>query len=158
MSTAIIYATIHGSTGKAAKMLCKELENARTFDINRESFDLNEFDTVIIGSYVRMGMFDKTIRKFVLKYYPVLMKKNTALFMCSLMSENEEKYWHNNFPPQLLEKSYRAHFGCEFDKTQFHGFEKRIAKSVTKRNDEKGIYPVYRLNEEAIIQFGKNFR
>ncbi len=158
MATAIIYATIHGSTEKAAKMLCSQLENARTFDINRESFDLNEFDAVIVGSFVRMGLFDKTVRKFVLKYYPVLMHKKTAFFMCSLMSENEEKYWKNNFPPQLLEKSLKAHFGCEFDRTKFHGFEKRVAKSVLKRNDEKGVYPEYRINEKAIIKFGKDLK
>jgi menaquinone-dependent protoporphyrinogen oxidase len=157
-ATAIIYATVHGSTEKAAKLLSKELDNAKIFDINKESFDLDEFDTVVIGSYVRMGLFDKTIRKFVIRYYPSLMKKNTALFMCSLMKENEEKYWRNNYPPQLLEKSKTAHFGCEFDRTKFHGFEKRVAKSVTKRNDEKGIYPEYKLNREAIALFGKELK
>ena len=156
MSTAIIYATVHGSTEKAAKMLCEQINDAKAFDINRESFDLNDFDTVVVGSYVRMGLFDKTVRKFVLKYYPVLMKKKTALFMCSLMSENEEKYWRNNYPPQLIEKSLKAHFGCEFDRTKFHGFEKRVAKSVAKANAEKGLYPQYRLNEKVIIQFGKD--
>ncbi len=155
MATAIIYATVHGSTEKAAKLLADELGNAKTFDINRESFDLNEYDTVIIGSYVRMGLFDKTVRKFVLRYYPVLMKKKTAFFMCSLMKENEEKYWRNNFPPQLTEKSKTAHFGCEFKRENFRGFEKRVAKSVIKRNDEKGIYPEYELDREAIVRFGK---
>ena len=158
MATVIIYATVHGSTEKAAKRLSKELANADTFDINKESFNLDEYDTVVIGSYVRMGMFDKTVRKFVLRYYPVLMQKKTALFMCSIMSENEDKYWKNNYPPQLLEKSLKAHFGCEFEKEKFHGFEKRIASSVTKRNDEKGIYPKYELNENAIIQFGKELK
>jgi len=156
--TVIIYASLHGSTEKAAKMLAKELGNAKTFDINKESFNLDGFDTVIVGSYVRMGVFDKTVRKFVLKYYPVLMQKKTAFFMCSLMKENEEKYWKNNFPPQLIEKSLTAHFGCEFEKEKFRGFEKRVAKSVMKRNDEKGIYPIYELDEDRIVRFGKELK
>lgn len=156
MSTAIVYATVHGSTEKAAQMLCNQLADAEVFDINRDAFDLDKFDTVIIGSYVRMGLFDKTIRKFVIKFYPTLMKKNTAFFMCSIMPQNEQKYWYNNYPPQLLEKSLKAHFGCEFDKSRFHGFEKWVAKSVSRQNDEKGVYPVYKLNEKAIIQFGKD--
>lgn len=157
MSTAIVFASLHGSTEKAAKMLCDEIKDAKLFDINRDAFDLDGFDAVIIGSFVRMGLFDKNIRKFVIKFYPVLMKKKTALFMCSIMPENADKYWQNNYPPQLLEKSLKAHFGCEFDRTNYHGFEKRVAKSITKRNDEKGIYPVYKLDEKAIIQFGKDF-
>ena len=158
MSAAIVYASVHGSTKKAAQLLKKELPDAELFDINRDAFDLDGFDTVIIGSYVKMGLFDKTVRKFVLKYYPVLMRKNTALFMCSILPENEDKYWHNNYPPQLLEKSLKAHFGGEFDRKNFHGFEKRVAKSITKRNDEKGIYPDYRINEKAIIKFGKDLK
>lgn len=158
MPTAVIYASLHGSTERAAKMLCDTLEDAVAFDINREKFDLNGFDTVVIGSYVKMGMFDRTIRKFVLGYYPVLMKKKTALFMCSIMPENEQKYWKNNYPPQLLEKSPKAHFGSEFDYKSYRGFEKRVAKSVAKRNAEKGIYPEYKLNEEAISSFGKELR
>jgi hypothetical protein len=74
------------------------------------------------------------------------------------MPENEDKYWHNNYPPQLLEKSLKAHFGCEFDRKNYRGFEKRVAKSIIKRNDEKGIYPDYRINEKAIIQFGKDLK
>ena len=158
MAAAIIYASLHGSTEKAAKLLSAQLDGAKTFDINKETFNLDEFDTVIVGSYVRMGMFDKTIRKFVLRYYPVLMKKNTAFFMCSMMKENEEKYWRNNYPPQLLEKSKTAHFGCEFDREKFRGFEKRVAKSVMKRNDEKGIFPVYELDCDAIVRFGKELK
>ena len=158
MSVAVIYATVHGSTEKAAKLLADELGNAKVFDINKESFNLDEFDTVVVGSYVRMGLFDRNIRKFILRYYPVLMQKNTAFFMCSLMKENEDKYWKNNYPPQLLQKSETVHFGCEFNRDNFHGFEKRVAKSVVKRNDEKGIYPKYELNREAIIQFGKELK
>jgi len=158
MSVAIVYATVHGSTEKAAKLLHKQIENSEVFDINRDSFDLSKYDTVIIGSYVKMGMFDRNIRKFVLKYFNVLMKKNTGFFMCSMMPENAEKYWKNNFPPQILEKSPKAHFGSEFRKDEFRGFEKRIARMVSKENNRTGIYPEYRLDEKAIAEFGKEFK
>ena len=134
------------------------LGNADTFNINTEAFDLSEYDTVVIGSYVKMGVFDKTIRKFVLKYYPVLMQKKTALFMCSLMPENEDKYWRNNYPPQLVSKSLTAHFGCELDRDKLHGFEKRVAKAVARQNDEKGVYPEYKINEQAISRLAKELK
>ena len=158
MSTAIIFATAHGSTEKAAELLKKYLPDCESFNINTDSFDLSEYDTVIIGSYVKMGVFDKTVRKFVIKYYPHLMKIRTGLFMCSLMSENEDKYWKNNYPPQLVEKSVRGHFGCEFDVKKLHGIEKRIGKMVTRQNDEKGVYPTYQINEKAIKQFAEELK
>ena len=158
MSTAIIYATSHGSTEKAAALLKEQLTDCDVFNINADAFDLSKYDTVIIGSYVKMGVFDKTVRKFVIKYYPHLMKVKTGLFMCSLMPENEEKYWKNNYPPQLVEKSVTGHFGCEFDVEKLHGFEKRIGKAVRRQNDEKGVYPTYEINTQAIENFAKELK
>jgi menaquinone-dependent protoporphyrinogen IX oxidase len=158
LSTAIIYATAHGSTGKAAEILKKHLPDADIFNINTDAFDLSEYDTVVIGSYVRMGVFDKTVRKFVLKYYPHLMKIRTGLFMCSMMPENENKYWKNNYPPQLVAKSVTGHFGCEFDVKKLRGFEKRVGKAVSRQNDEKGVYPTYEINEKAIIAFAEELK
>ena len=157
MATAVIYATKHGSTEKAAKLLAENIKDAKAFNIYNDKFDLSGFDAVIIGSFVKMGVFDKKIRKFVLKYFNVLMSKKTGLFMCGIMPENEDAYWRNNYPPQLLEKSLKAHFGGEMDIDALFGMDRKIANMVIRENGTKGVFRKYTINETAIKDFGKRF-
>lgn len=157
MATAIIYASKSGSTEKAAQMLSKQIKGSEIFNIDRDAFDLAKFDAVIIGSFVRMGMFDKKIRKLVLKYGGILSEKKLGFFMCGMMPENEKQYWSNNFPPQIVEKAQTAHFGGELDIDNLHGMDKRIAKLVEKENQQKGIFKEFSINENAIKEFGKRF-
>lgn len=76
MKTAIVYATKYGSTKKAAEIIAEKLSNCTLIDIHAlpESFD--EYDCVILGSYVHMGVLQRDIRAFALGQIRLLLQKS----------------------------------------------------------------------------------
>ena len=80
MKTAIVYATKYGSTKKAAEIIAEKLSNCTLIDIHAlpESFD--EYDCVILGSYVHMGVLQRDIRAFALGQIRLLLQKKAGDF------------------------------------------------------------------------------
>lgn len=154
MATIIVYATKSGTTAKAAEILSGKLGGCDKANILTESFDLSGYDTVIIGSYIRMGTVDRTISRFMLQYISTLIEKKTALFICNCFEDNADDYIKHNVPPQLLEKmTATASFGGEMDKDKLKGFDRMIAKTVVKADREKGIIRRFVLNIDNIDDF-----
>ena len=59
MSVLIIYDGKSGTTQKAANLLKEYLPQAETVDIKKLNHNLASYDTVIIGSAIRMGNISK---------------------------------------------------------------------------------------------------
>ncbi len=156
MATVIVYASKTGATKKAALMLSEKLGGCDTVDISSQSFDLAKYDTVIIGSYIRMGTVDRNISRLMLSYISVLVEKKTAFFICNCFEKNAEDYISHNVPPQLLEKmTVTATFGGELDVNVLGGFDRLVAKKVIKADREKGVYRKFSLNSGNITEFAK---
>lgn len=156
METIIVYATKNGTTKKAAEMLAAKLGECDVVDIAKQSFDLAKYDTVIIGSNIRMGTVDKKISMLMLRFIKVLVEKKVAVFLCNCFEENTKEYITHNVPPQLLEKliTYQS-FGGELDMNALHGTDKLVAKMVTKAERQTGKVRKFSLNEVAIDEFCK---
>ena len=154
MATVIVYATRNGSTAKAAKMLSEKLGGCDLVNIAKEGFDLAKYDTVIIGSYIRMGTVDKNISRLMLQYISVLIEKKTAFFICNCFGKDAWDYIKHNVPPQLLSTMTIADsFGGELDVDALHGFDRIIATKVIKADWEKGVIRKFSLDEENIENF-----
>lgn len=154
MKTAIVYATKYGSTEKAAEKIAAKLSDCTLFDIHAlpESFD--EYDCVILGSYVHMGVLQRDIRAFALGQIRMLLQKKLAIFVCCAFPENAQTYFNNNIPPQLLKHAVAcAALGGELDRSRLKGMDRLVARMVLKADHAKGVLHTFSLHDDKIGAF-----
>ncbi len=154
MKTLILYATRHGSTAEAARRIAARMPNCDVKNIKTDVFQLADYDRILIGSYIRMGMFDRKTRALLLKEIAVLREKIFGIFVCCCFTENAQTYFQNNVPPQLLETvQATAALGGELDRKKLHGMDKYVANMVLKADHARGILHTFTLKEENIEAF-----
>ena len=88
MKTLIIYASKTGTTEKCAKEINRQLKDSKIVNILNQDEDINEYDLIIVGTPIRMGMIDKKIRKFLISNIENLKSKKVAYFICCGFNEN----------------------------------------------------------------------
>ncbi len=157
MNAVVIYSSKYGTTKTCAEKLARGLNNANLVDVrNVKGLDLSVYDTVIIGSSIRMGQVNKKIKIFCEENSKELINKNLGLFICSGMEENANKDFNVNFEKKLLQNcTYKAWLGGEIDLKKAKGIDKIIVGMVVKmfENDGHKNYP--KINENNIKEFVK---
>ena len=157
MKAVIIYSSKNGTTKTCAEMLAQKLNNAELVDIRKvKGLNLSTYDTVVVGSSIRMGQVNKKIKIFCEENSDVLLSKNLGLFICSGMEENINKDFNTNFRKDLIENcTYKAWFGGEIDLKKAKGIDKLIVGMVVKmiENDGHKTYP--KINEKNNEEFAK---
>ncbi len=134
MKTLIIYASKTGTTKECAYKIKDKLKNSKIFDINSFNEDVNNYDLIVVGSPIRIGMIDNKIKKFLIKNKEILKSKKIAFYMCCGFSENYQKYFKENFLQELLDIAliYDT-FGGQINLDKQKGFDKFIIKLVSKK-------------------------
>ena len=152
MRILIAYAGKTGTTEKCAKRLCEKLTNATTVDLNIQTPDIDQFDTVIVGGAIRMGQLHKKAKKFIEQNAVRLQTKKTAYFLCCGSEGNSAELFSKNFPKDLLDRavSYEC-FGGEMNVENMHGFDKFVAKMAAKASADKKLAPP-KINDENIAK------
>lgn len=159
MKTLILYATRHGSTAEAARRIAARMPNCDVKNIKTDAFQLADYDRILIGSYIRMGMFDRKIRALLLKEIAVLREKTFGIFVCCCFSENAQTYFQNNVPPQLLEVAEAtAALGGVLERKHLHGWDKYVANMVLKADHTRGILHTFSLDGAGIADFAKKMQ
>lgn len=105
MNTLILYTTKSGASQYCAELLVEKMENSIAYDLSKESPDISSFQTVVIGSGVRMGKFYKPIRNFIKKNESVLVSKKIAFYLCNAYPDTTQKAITKNIPKKLIERS-----------------------------------------------------
>lgn len=151
----IIYATEHGCTEKAVKLLQSKIpEGIKTVNVAREKApDLSLFDTVILGGPIYIGKMHKVLSVYMQQNLEVLKSKRLALFVCAGEQDPvlRDKQLAFAFPEEL--------YSCAIMRETFGG-ELRLDKlSLTTKlmlRVVKGIKEDYsRLSEVKIDRFAK---
>lgn len=159
MKTLILYATRHGSTAEAARRIAAYFPDCDVKDIARDAYDIAVYDRILIGSNIRMGTFDRRVRKLLLRDIAALREKVLGFFVCCCFTENAQTYFQNNVPPQLLETAQAtAALGGELDRKTLHGWDKCVANMVLKADHSRGILHTFALNDKAIADFAKKMQ
>ncbi len=168
MKILVAYSSKSGTTRECAEKLASLLPPDRVAlsDIEKESPNLQEFGTVIVGGYVRMGKMGKAFKRFVSDNETILSEKPHAFFMCSGLVESTEYYFEKAIPHHLLNSSIsNMCFGGELRIKSQKGLDKIIAKiilsSIKNHNadedcDEEQMIPA--ILPENISRFADEIR
>ena len=101
-----------------------------------------------------MGTVDRKIRAFLLSKIGILLQKELGLFVCCCFPKQEETYFRNNVPSQLLAHAKAtAALGGELDRAKLKGADKLVAKMVLKADHEQGILRTFALETDRIDAF-----
>lgn len=153
MKTSIIYASKTETTKKCANILKEKLNDVDIANIKSLNIDINNYDLIIIGTPIRMGLIDKNIKKFLINNLDILKTKKTAYFICCGFKENYLKYFEQNFPQELLDSAliYDT-FGGELNLEKQKGFDKFIVKMVSKNNPRKEDIKILTKNIDNFVK------
>lgn len=109
MKGIIIYATKHGCTEKAAKLLQSKLPaGTKTVNLEKgEAPDLSLYDTVILGGSIYAGKIQKSLSAYMQKNCEALQKRRLGLFLCAGEEDPAgiQKLLASSFPEELRKKA-----------------------------------------------------
>jgi menaquinone-dependent protoporphyrinogen oxidase len=102
MKTIILYATKSGAARECAELLAAKIADCCIYDLSKQTPDIGDADTVILGSGVRMGKIYRPVRKFIDKNIDKLLSKRMAVYLCNSEPGTYEKAVGKNFPAPLI--------------------------------------------------------
>jgi menaquinone-dependent protoporphyrinogen oxidase len=107
MRTLIAYATRSGASRECAEILASGIVNCVLCDLNEATPDIAEYDTVVIGSGIRMGKTYPPFKKFIEDNEDILLTKNIAFFVCNVQTGKYMKFVENGIPERLRNAAFR---------------------------------------------------
>lgn len=101
MSTLILYSTKSGASQKCAGLLANKIADCVVCDIKNSTFKIETFDTIIVGTGVRMGKLYKPVISFIRENTNLLLSKQFALYLCNAYPDTLQKVIEKNVPEAL---------------------------------------------------------
>lgn len=86
MNGVIVYKSKYGSTAEYAEWL-REETGFEVFDTKQCPKDLNSYDTVVIGSYIRAGRL--VLAGWIRSHWPILEQKTVLLMLVNVTTDQE---------------------------------------------------------------------
>ena len=157
LKTLIIYSTKTGTTKKCAALLAANIgaDSCDLFEITENIPAVSDYECVVIGSYVRMGMMDKKISAFLNKHKEELFGMKFGLFLCCCLADKVSEAIEKNFSEEFMDHAAIIDcFGGELPKDKIKGMDKLIVNSIIKiaKTD-----PTFRVFEKIIPESITNF-
>ena len=140
MKTLIVYGTNYGTTEEIAKSIKEKIsDQVEMVNIKKASVpNLSEFDKIVIGSGVKIGMIKKELKVWMNKNCDEIISKKVFLFICASSTKDEdiEKIWSANYPEKILNSAIaKSSVGGVLDFNKMGFFDKLIIKKVTGQNE-----------------------
>ena len=105
MKTIIIYTTKSGASKECAEALGSCLPGTTICDAAGTLPDLLSFDTIILGSGVRMGKIYNPMRQLIKNNLKLLQRKKVSIYLCNAYPEGLDKVVAQNIPDQLIDSA-----------------------------------------------------
>ena len=141
MKILILYASHGGATRACAEMLKERLSYHHTPLVISAGDPLpspDSFDAVVIGSPIRMGSMDRTLKKYIKENQALLSSMPTAVFFCCGYPKQFSEYVDIQLPKNLHCSLGHHCFGGELKPEKLKGFDKlavRMMRSAIKGQD-----------------------
>lgn len=150
MSILITYASNNNTTSECAQILKEKLPDSQLVNLAKDKIEINNYDTIIIGSCIRFNNIHIAVKNFINDNLDLLMKMNTAIYLCCGFPEKANQYLLHNFPKKLLNKSISIKcFGGKLKVKPYRVYDNFIIKLVKKNFKlDKREFP--EINDENI--------
>lgn len=150
MNILIAYASYNNTTGECAQLLADKLPGSHVVNLSKRNIDISNYDTIIIGSCVRFNNIHKVTVNFIKDNLDILMKKNTAIYLCCGFPEKINQYLLHNYPKKLLNKSVSIQcFGGRL-KVRPHRMYDNLIMKLVKKNFKLENRDFTEINYESI--------
>jgi len=131
MSKLIIYTSKKGCTEKCANFIHNQHPESDLVSISKDTVSLNNYDEVIIGSPIYMGMINKKIKQFLSQNEEILKTKTIKVFLCGMNNTEKEKVFETNFSKDLLTKIELIDYvGGAYDFERLNFLQKFVVKKI----------------------------
>jgi len=141
--TLIAYSTTLGCTEQCASKLKDDLgESVEMVRISRRRrFDLQSFDTIIVGGSIHEGMIQRSVHKFCESNLDVLLQKQIGLFVCCMDPDaNEQELIERAFPDRLVKHALaNGFFGGELNIKKMNLLQKIMTRKAARLQKEPDI-------------------
>ena len=153
MKTLIAYSTTLGCTEQCASKLKEDIgKGVEMVRISRRRrFNLQQYDTIIVGGSIHEGMIQRSVHKFCESNLNVLMQKQVGLFVCCMDQDaNEQELIVQAFPNKLIEHALASgFFGGELNIKKMNLLQKIMTRKAARMKKEPDI------DFERILEFAK---
>jgi menaquinone-dependent protoporphyrinogen oxidase len=153
MKTLIAYSTTLGCTEQCASKLKDDIgEGVEMIRISRRRrFNLQQYDTIIVGGSIHEGMIQRSVHKFCESNLAVLMQKQVGLFVCCMDQDaNEKELISQAFPDQLIDHALASgFFGGELNIKKMNLLQKIMTRKAARLKKEPDI------DFESILEFAR---
>jgi menaquinone-dependent protoporphyrinogen oxidase len=105
MRVLILYASKSGASRECAELLWSRLKDCSICDMTKDLPDLGPFDTLILGSGIRMGKLYRPVRSFMRRNMNLLLSKNLAFYLCNAYPATLQKTIEANIPQPLRDQA-----------------------------------------------------
>ncbi len=105
MRALILYASKSGASRECAELLWSRLEDCSICDMTRDLPDMEPYDTLILGSGIRMGKLYRPVRSFMRRNMNLLLSKNLAFYLCNAYPATLQKTIEANIPKPLRDQA-----------------------------------------------------
>ncbi|MBN2697665.1 MAG: hypothetical protein JXR52_02470 [Bacteroidales bacterium] len=143
MKTLIAYSSTLGCTEQCASRMKGELgEDVEMIRISRrKKYDLDKYETIIIGGSIHDGLIQHSVRHFCDIYLDELLKKHIGLFVCCIDPDMDEKELiRNAFPGKLVEHALASgYFGGELNFRKMNLLQKIMTRKAARLQREPEI-------------------
>jgi menaquinone-dependent protoporphyrinogen oxidase len=141
--TLIAYSTTLGCTEQCASKLKDDLgEGVEMVRISRRRrFNLQNYDTIIVGGSIHEGMIQRSVHKFCEANLDVLLQKQIGLFVCCIdPNANEQELIERAFPDRLVKHALASgFFGGELNIKKMNLLQKIMTRKAARLQKEPDI-------------------
>jgi menaquinone-dependent protoporphyrinogen oxidase len=156
MRCLLVYASSHGTTEKAARLLSDYLnQDVDLIDLRRASApDVRSYGAVIIGGSIHAGTMHKKVLSFIDRNKLLLMERHLGLFLCCIYEGDKAlTQFENAYPEPLRDQSLCSGlFGGEILYGRMNLFMRPIVRRITGMKED-----VFRLDTDEIRRFAIAF-
>ncbi len=143
MKTLIAYSTTLGCTEQCASKLKEDLGNGVEMVriSRRRKYNLQQYDTVIIGGSIHEGMIQRSVYKFCESNLEHLLQTQVGLFVCCMDPDaNEQELIERAFPEKLLNHALSSgFFGGELNIRKMNLLQKIMTRKAARMRQEPEI-------------------
>jgi menaquinone-dependent protoporphyrinogen oxidase len=142
-TTLIAYSTTLGCTEQCASKLKEDLGDGveMTRISRRRRFNLEKYDTIIVGGSIHEGMIQRSVFNFCETNLDSLLKKQVGLFVCCMDPDADEKELIGRAFPERLVKHALASgfFGGELNIKKMNLLQKIMTRKAARLQKEPEI-------------------